>query len=108
MLLARPMNTTNKYPLGVRYDSALDAATYNNEQVQFVLPLASNDSSRYPRRMLRTSNPPFNMSQFPAVVSAVTADNYENNNAYAAIKTENEAGEAVSARYALVDNSFVD
>lgn len=108
MLLVRPVNATNQYPPSIRYDDGPNPTIFDDTQVQFVLPLAANESSRHPGRILGTDNPPFNMSQFPAIVSAVTVNNDAINNAKSAVKSHNEAGKAVSVGYALVENPFVD
>ncbi|KAG8630010.1 hypothetical protein KVT40_001629 [Elsinoe batatas] len=107
LLLVRPVNETNQYPPGVVYDSGPDASIYNSEEVQFVLPLSAN-STRHPGRTQGSSNPPFQMSDFPSLVQAVTKQQNSENNAGSIIATRNEAGLPVSCGFAMVNVPFVD
>ncbi|PNS21637.1 Histidine protein kinase 1 [Sphaceloma murrayae] len=107
MLLVRPVNATNQFPPGVMYDSSPNPDIFNDALVQFVLPLSTNATDRHPSRVQGTANPPFKMSDFPAVVAALTQDQGQNNNAGSLIKTTNEEGIGVSAGFAIVSVSFL-
>ncbi|TKX20613.1 two-component system protein B [Elsinoe australis] len=108
MLLIRPANATNQYPPGVLYDANPDPAIFEDQLVQFVLPLSTNASDRHPGRVQGTSNPPFKLSEFPAARQVVTQNQNGSNNAGALMKTKNEAGFAVSTGFAMVDTAYVD
>ncbi|KAF4556094.1 Histidine kinase-, DNA gyrase B-, and HSP90-like ATPase-like protein 5 [Elsinoe fawcettii] len=108
MLLIRPVNNTNQYPPGVMYDSGPDANIYNDQDVRFVLPLNTNASDRHATRVQGTSNPPFKLGDFPALVQAVTKNQNAGNNAGNIIRAQNEEGLAVSCGFALVSTPFVD
>lgn len=107
-LIVRPVNATNKYPPHVLFNDDPQADVYDDVPVNFVLPLNDADSNRHPNSVYGAADLPFNMSQYSAVVAAMTQSNSGDNNSGGMLKAKNEAGSSVSVGYAMVNNSYVD
>lgn len=108
-LLIGPTNITNHFADGVLWDSKGGVtANPSNVSVQFMWPLASGQSSRHPSAAGKAWPSPFELSQYPAVASAVTKNQNAINNAGSDIAAKNEAGNKVSVGFAMPDTSVVD
>ena len=109
MLLVGPVNRTNHFPSNVLYYDDPIQDKVENQPINFVLPLATNESARHPDHVRGALNPPFPMSQYPAVAKAVSRNQDSINNAGADIATTNEAGQKVSTGFAaLLETPFCD
>ncbi|TKA61800.1 hypothetical protein B0A55_11769, partial [Friedmanniomyces simplex] len=107
-LLVGPTSLSNTFPSDVLYNTRTNGTAPSNFQVQYALPINSSDISRHPDRVLGTTNAPFDAAQYPAVVSALTQNNNQQDNSGALIKTHNEAGMQVSVGFAIPQQSIVD
>ena len=78
--------------------------------VQYVLPPSNNDSrsDRHASIAFGSPNEPFQMQEYPAVLSAFTNINHADNNAGSAISSHSETGRKVSVGYALPMSTLVD
>jgi len=109
MLIVRPTNVTNRFPADVTLDDGpVNLTKAEDEPVKFILPLIANDTSRHRDRVYGTSNPPFNISQYPIIIKAVTTMTGDTNNGGSELKTINENGLKVSTGFALVAAELVD
>jgi len=109
MLVIRPINATNHYPPDIVYTSpTVDQTAVNNQQVNFVLPLNSNESDRHPTHVYGASNPVFPLTSYPAAVTAITKDQSAINNGGSKISTTNEDGKRISAGFAILSSGFCD
>lgn len=108
MLVIAPMNDTNQYPPNVVYDDSPSQSVIAQQHVQFVLPLAGNESDRHPNQTYGSSNPSFLLSQYPAALAAVTKNQNAVNNAGSQLSATNEAGKQVSTGFAMIDVPFIN
>ncbi|KAI4731338.1 putative histidine kinase HHK5p [Aureobasidium sp. EXF-10728] len=108
-LVVGPANTTNHFPKGLLYNSA-DPGTVDPADVQgrYIWPLPGQYSYRHPGSSGNINPPNFNITNYPAVVTALTQDQDASSNAGGDISTHDEAGKGVSVGFAIPDTSLVD
>ena len=106
-LLVGPVNSTNLFSNGITYNTN-HGDPPADFQVRYVTNLNTADASRHPGRIFGTANLPFNASQYPAVVDAITENAGDQNNAGSLICGHNEAGKRVSAGYAMPSSDLID
>ncbi|THW29015.1 putative histidine kinase HHK5p [Aureobasidium pullulans] len=108
-LIVGPTNTTNHFPSGLIYDSA-GAGTVDPAYVEgrFVWSLPSQHSDRHPGFSGTVNPPPFRLTRYPAVATALTQNQHSIGNAGGDISTHDEAGKGVSVGFAIPDTQMVD
>ena len=102
----------NKFPLGVEYSSIsnLSKTLQDQQQVQFIIPPLQN-ASRSTRHAKYAYNEPgssFALSDYPAVLDAVTVNDGASQNSGSFLKSKNEEGDQVSVGYALPVSPIAD
>ncbi|MCJ1479560.1 Histidine kinase [Lambiella insularis] len=112
ILIVGPANITNRFPSGIKYDSAQQSSqsTIDQQEVHFVLPplVNANRSLRHSNFAFGQSDMGFTLSDFPAVKSAVSINNNALNNAGSLVGSTNEEGDTVAVGFALPKSSLVD
>ena len=106
-LLIGPPNSTNHFKSGILYNDN-GGKPPSDVEVQFVTPLASNDSDRHPDHVLGSANKPFQASQYAAIQQAITHNNGGDDNSGSLISTKNENGDKVSVGFASPQTDMVD
>ncbi|KXL48226.1 hypothetical protein M433DRAFT_76499 [Acidomyces richmondensis BFW] len=106
-LLVGPATSTNLFAPGIMYTDNQGKAPHDFE-VKYVLPLNASDASRHPGHTYGTANPPFSVSQFPALYEVFSVNNDAESNSGAVIRAKNEAGNHVSVGFALAGTDMVD
>lgn len=105
VLIVGPDTLVNKFDIDIRDTSKEEAG---DQEVKFILPPTNDQGRHKDRSTTATSDDPFPMSDYPAVVAAWTRDNKQASNAGAFINTRNEERDKISAGYAAVNTTLVD
>lgn len=108
-LIVGPTNTTNHFPAGLLYNSlGANASEAKDVESHFIWPLPVQDKDRHQGSSGVVNPPPFPITQYPAVVTALTHDQHTMHNAGSDISTTNEAGKGVSVGFAVPDTDLCD
>ncbi|KAK1091938.1 Histidine kinase osmosensor [Friedmanniomyces endolithicus] len=107
-LLVGPTTLSNMFAPDVLYNTRTSGSAPTDFQVQYVLPINSSAASRHPDHVLGTANAPFSAAEYPAIVTALTQDNHQQDNSGALVQTRNEAGKEVSVGFAIPQQNIVD
>ncbi|KAG9848789.1 putative histidine kinase HHK5p, partial [Aureobasidium melanogenum] len=108
-LIVGPANTTNHFPEGLLYNSPQNGTVDPADiQGRYIWPLPDAFSHRHPNSSGVVNPPPFPITSYPAVVSALTQDQHSMGNAGGDISTHDEAGKSVSVGFALPNTALVD
>ncbi|KAG9854719.1 putative histidine kinase HHK5p, partial [Aureobasidium melanogenum] len=108
-LIVGPANTTNHFPEGLLYNSPQNGTVDPADiQGRFIWPLPNDFSYRHPNSSGAVDPPPFPITSYPAVVTALTQDQYSIGNAGGDISTHDEAGKGVSVGFAIPNTALVD
>jgi osomolarity two-component system sensor histidine kinase SLN1 len=109
-LVVGPTNTTNHFPDALLYNSAAQKTNLDLEHVEahYIWSLPSRPSDRHLGFSGTVNPPPFPITSYPAVVSALTRDQSSTGNSGAVLSTHDEAGTAVSVGFAIPDSPLVD
>lgn len=102
-LLVGPVNDTNHFPR-----TELQSSNRDDFQVEFVYPLSAKSTARHPLHVQGQKNPPFNVSQYPAIRQAITQNYSDADPSGAILSTRNENHDAVSVGYAIPQVDIVD
>lgn len=112
ILILGPTNITNRFPPGIKYDSAqqLDKNIVDQQEVHFILsPLVNaSRSTRHSASAFGQHNTPFSLSDYSAVEVTVSVNNNALNNAGSLVGSTNEEGDNVAVGFALPKSSIVD
>jgi osomolarity two-component system sensor histidine kinase SLN1 len=113
VLILGPDTPDNRLLGLAEYDNnndSINIATVENEPVVFVLPPVRNlsRSNRQSSHTYGSSNTPFAMRDYPAVLDAYTDNNGVDRSAGSLISSKNEEGKTVSVGYALPMSAMVD
>lgn len=113
VLILGPDTPDNRLVGLAEYDNnndTINIATVENEPIVFVLPPVSNlsRSNRQSSHTYGSSNTPFAMRDFPAVLDAFTDHNGVDRSAGSLVSSKNEEGKTVSVGYALPMSAMVD
>ncbi|KAF2713705.1 hypothetical protein K504DRAFT_144615 [Pleomassaria siparia CBS 279.74] len=108
-LMFAPNTSTNKFPPGILFNSAVPAAP-RDETVHFVVPPTSRGdvTKRHTAFNDSLTTNAFDWNKFPAIRQGFTKPTGQTNNAGALISTKNEQGDDVATGFAVVNNSMVD
>ena len=108
-LIVGPDNTTNHFPQGLLYNS-IDNGTVNPADVKghYIWPLPDRFTYRHPGSSDTLDAPSFPITNYPAVVTALTENQNSIGNAGGLISTRDEAGKGVSVGFAIPDTALVD
>ena len=107
-LLVGPVSKTNMFPSDVLYSTRGSNSPPQDFEVQFIVPLNTTDGKRHLQHTVKTANPPFNATQYPAIVRAVSQSTGASDNSGSMIKTHNENHNKVSVGYATPQIDLVD
>ncbi|KAG9700700.1 putative histidine kinase HHK5p, partial [Aureobasidium melanogenum] len=108
-LIVGPANTTNHFPEGLLYNSPQNGTVDPADiQGRYIWPLPDAFSHRHPNSSGVVNPPPFPITSYPAVVSALAEDQHSMGNAGGDISTHDEAGKSVSVGFALPNTALVD
>lgn len=108
-LIVGPGTRTNVFPR----DNTTHGTDTRTEDpgvlLHYVIPLNASDASRHPNQVLGSAQPPFNISQFSTIRSAVAALNDPSTpQSGANLYATNENGEQVSVGWAVPQIALVD
>ena len=112
ILIFAPDTLDQQLPLPIEhgYGSKAIKSEAKQQDVKFVVPPMQNSSrsTRHKDRSYGTSNPPFQMQKYPAVLEAYSTNALSSNGANSLISTHNEDNTRVSVGYARSLSSMVD
>ena len=112
VLIIGPATLGSKLPNNVRPFGSrdLNRTAAKQQEVVFVLPPAQNvsRSTRHASRAFGTSNAPFRMEDFPAVLDAYSLLPDDTASSGSMISTHNEEGDRVSVGYSVPVSPLVD
>ena len=112
LLIVAPSTPDQRLPAALQAENGTTVAKriIEDQDVAFAIPPVQNTSrsNRHPARSFGTSNPPFQIQAYPAVLAAYSSPESGADLAGSMIETRNEEGRQVSAGYARTMSTLAD